>query len=340
MTEKTAVISSRDYQIHLKSITDICDSSRLSLVHMYWHIGGRITEIAGMESGSGYGTALIDNLSKDLTQRYGRGYSKTNLKSMRNFYRTYKKNQLSPEIEWSSYVLLMGIKNPRTRAELEKRIIEKSLTTNLLKFELAKIRLAESMSQNMETPGLILTRGKLYTYRLAENRGTGTGMESITIDCGFNIHRIIKPGKTLLTGSVPFIESRKMRNKYSIMEAPHVNSDDIYTYIAAVEKIIDGDTIIALIDCGFSTTIRMRLRLRGINAPETDTKDGVRARNFIVKALEHTPLIGVKTYKADKYSRYLADIFYLPGETSPHKIISKGIFLNQQLLDNGLAIKA
>jgi len=47
-----------------------------------------------------------------------------------------------------------------------------------------------------------------------------------------------------------------------------------------------------------------------------------------------------KTYRADKYSPYLADIFYLPGETSSQKIISKGFFLNQQLIDNDLAIKA
>jgi len=47
-----------------------------------------------------------------------------------------------------------------------------------------------------------------------------------------------------------------------------------------------------------------------------------------------------KTYRADKYSPYLADIFYLSGEIRPQKIISEGFFLNQQLLDNGLAIKA
>ena len=52
---------------------------------------------------------------------------------------------------------------------------------------------------------------------------------------------------------------------------------------------------------------------------------------------EPLPVIGVKTYKPDKYSRYIDKIFYLPGETSPHKVIEEGIFLNQQLFDNGLA---
>ena len=84
----------------------------------------------------------------------------------------------------------------------------------------------------------------------------------------------------------------------------------------------------------------MRLRLKGIDAPEIDTKEGIESRAFIEKALKNSPVIGIKTYRADKYSRYLADVFYLPGEKNPQTIISEGIFLNQQLIDNGLAIKA
>lgn len=340
MTQKPAEINSRDYQLHLKSITDICDSSRLNIVQMYWHIGGRITEIADKESGSIYGSAIIENLSKDLTQRYGRGFSKTNLKSMRLFNRTYKEKQLSPAIEWSSYVLLLSIKNPRTREKLEKRIIEESLTCISLKLEITKLSMAEAISENKGAAELNLTRGKLYTYRLAHNPEFSSGRENLTIDCGFSITRTIKLKKNLLPLPGTIIKSDKRANTYSISEAPHVSQEEIYTYIAAVERIIDGDTILALIDCGFSTTIRMRLRLRGINAPEIDTKEGAEARDFAVKALEHTPVIGVKTYKTDKYARYLADIFYLPGEKDPQRIISEGIFLNQQLLDNGLAIKA
>jgi endonuclease YncB( thermonuclease family) len=84
----------------------------------------------------------------------------------------------------------------------------------------------------------------------------------------------------------------------------------------------------------------MRLRLKGIDAPEIHTTEGIRARTFIEKVLKNSPVVGIKTYKPDKYSRYPADIFYLPGETSPHKIIQEGICLNQQLIDNGPAIKA
>ena len=45
----------------------------------------------------------------------------------------------------------------------------------------------------------------------------------------------------------------------------------------------------------------------------------------------------IQTHKYDKYTRYLADVFYLPGSTNPKVIIKQGIHLNQQLLDKGLA---
>ena len=338
MTQKKSEINSPDYQVHLKSIIDICDSSRLTLVQMNWHIGERITEIS--ETENRYGSAVIENLSRDLSQRYGKGYSKTNLKNMRTFFREYKKKELSHKIEWSSYVLLLTVKNRTERGILEKRIIDESLTYHTLRHELARISMAEAMSQKIKAPELILTRGKLYTYREAKNILSPAPNGSIAIDCGFNIARKIKLKNNIRLEPGIILKSKKRGNNYSVTEAPNVSSDQIYTYIGAVERIIDGDTILAVIDCGFSTSLRMRLRLRGINAPEIDTPDGVKARDFIVKSLKYTQVIGIKTYKADKYSRYLADIFYLPGETDPHKIIEEGIFLNQQLLDKGLAIKA
>ena len=45
----------------------------------------------------------------------------------------------------------------------------------------------------------------------------------------------------------------------------------------------------------------------------------------------------LRTYSYDKYARYLADIFYLPGVSSYERICSDGLYLNQELLDKGLA---
>ena len=48
--------------------------------------------------------------------------------------------------------------------------------------------------------------------------------------------------------------------------------------------------------------------------------------------------IVIKTYKDDKYKRMLVDVFYKEGEKDPAKVAAQGIYLNQELLDNRLAV--
>ena len=47
----------------------------------------------------------------------------------------------------------------------------------------------------------------------------------------------------------------------------------MYQYKAKLIKVVDGDTVDALIDCGFSTFKKERIRLHGINTPECRTRD-------------------------------------------------------------------
>ena len=49
--------------------------------------------------------------------------------------------------------------------------------------------------------------------------------------------------------------------------------NDKYLYEAELIRVVDGDTIDAWIDLGFNITVRRRIRLWGINAPETRTLD-------------------------------------------------------------------
>jgi len=52
-----------------------------------------------------------------------------------------------------------------------------------------------------------------------------------------------------------------------------------------------------------------------------------------------TPRVVVRTYKAEKFGRYLVDLWYLPGETDREEILNRGKLLNQVLLDTGHAEK-
>jgi endonuclease YncB( thermonuclease family) len=99
----------------------------------------------------------------------------------------------------------------------------------------------------------------------------------------------------------------------------------------------DGDGFNAIVDLGFSVSIRMPLRLRGIDAPELksgDFKSQAKAsKAWLAAALEGKRLT-IRTFKEhgsgelDKYGRILAEVF-VDGEL---------VSLNQQLIDNRLAV--
>src|SRR5262245_57091567 len=63
----------------------------------YWEIGRRIVEFEqGGEEQAVYGEVLVNRLAADLTQRFGRGFSKSNLYQMRSFYLAYRELGQTP----------------------------------------------------------------------------------------------------------------------------------------------------------------------------------------------------------------------------------------------------
>ncbi|RME29339.1 MAG: hypothetical protein D6806_01585 [Deltaproteobacteria bacterium] len=63
------------------------------------------------------------------------------------------------------------------------------------------------------------------------------------------------------------------------------------------------------------------------------------AKEFVAGVLEGIDTVVVKTYKTDTYALYTADLFYHPLLEAKEDIFTRGHFLNQQLLDRGLARK-
>ena len=90
----------------------------------------------------------------------------------------------------------------------------------------------------------------------------------------------------------------------------------MYTYNAKVERVVDGDTIDALIDLGFYTFKRMRIRLFDIDAWESRTKDlvekekGLAAKDRLIELLEaNDNKFILKSKGTGKYGRCLGEIF-------------------------------
>ncbi len=114
-------------------------------------------------------------------------------------------------------------------------------------------------------------------------------------------------------------------------------SEPTYLYKAKVEKVVDGDTLLLKIDLGFAVFKEQRIRLSSIDAPEKETPQGKEACEFVLDALAQVPFVMVKTNKVDIYGRYVGDVFYSVGETDKNKIFLQGKYLNQELLNRGLA---
>ena len=107
-------------------------------------------------------------------------------------------------------------------------------------------------------------------------------------------------------------------------------------YVRKVEAVVDGDTIDVLIDLGFDILFASRVRLAGIDTPESRTKDlaekalGLEAKEYLKKALKDAKSVVIKTEKMDsseKYGRILGWV-YVDGNT---------VSLNDMIINDGYA---
>ena len=94
----------------------------------------------------------------------------------------------------------------------------------------------------------------------------------------------------------------------------------MYEYkLKSVDHIVDGDTFDATVDLGFNVYHKVRIRLQGINTPESRTRDlvekaaGLKAKARITELLENDNLV-LQTRKKGKYGRWLGLVFYDDAE--------------------------
>ncbi len=83
------------------------------LVQTYWHIGKHIVEFEqGGNEKSEYGSSVLDRLSKDLTLEYGKGFSRSNLFLIRQFFLKFQKIQtVSGQLSWSHFCEILKADN-------------------------------------------------------------------------------------------------------------------------------------------------------------------------------------------------------------------------------------
>jgi len=106
------------------------------LVDIYWNTGRYIVEFEqNGQNRAAYGSRLLENLSKDLSLRHGKGFSLSNVKRMRQFYVAYPISaELPHQLSWTHWVELLKIDDPLERSfYLHQATYENWSTTELIR---------------------------------------------------------------------------------------------------------------------------------------------------------------------------------------------------------------
>tara|TARA_B100001287_G_C22249659_1_gene329820 strand:- start:5 stop:373 length:369 start_codon:yes stop_codon:yes gene_type:complete len=113
---------------------------------------------------------------------------------------------------------------------------------------------------------------------------------------------------------------------------------NLYNYRAKLDRVVDGDTVDALVDLGFDTWKKVRIRMMGINAPESRTRDkeekkkGKAATKYLQNLLKsHNSVFILKSHGVGKFGRCLGEILF---EDASWKLSA-----NQMMINEGHAVE-
>lgn len=107
-------------------------------------------------------------------------------------------------------------------------------------------------------------------------------------------------------------------------------------YVRDVKKVVDGDTLDVVIDLGFNILFEQRVRMAGIDTPESRTRDkfekslGIESKEYLKKHLKDAKSVVIKTEKmnsSEKYGRILGWV-YINGDT---------VSINDMMINDGYA---
>lgn len=111
--------------------------------------------------------------------------------------------------------------------------------------------------------------------------------------------------------------------------------NNLYTYKATVNRVVDGDTAELIIDLGFTVQWKSNCRFYGVNTPELNSKDAELkqkakdAKLYVATQLPTGTQVLIVSRELDKYGRPLVDIYYGTDYTQ---------HINKELVDKQLAV--
>jgi endonuclease YncB( thermonuclease family) len=314
--------------------TEIAEGQKIiqqTQAEKYWKIGQVISEyvLSGKDRAK-YGEHIFEKISGDLN---------VHIKTLRqsvDFFRKFPIGNARSQLPWTHFRELLSLPDPIHRQALMNKARREGLTSREFKELVKKKKIV--ISTDGPIPQLKVVRGKLYHYRIDEWTPLGKEPRKC-IDCGFDVSYNPPVGQLAKFSANQIIKTLKNDKAYRLQESAKSVLLDIYTFQAKVLRVIDGDTLLTDVDLGLMVYKEHKLRLRRIDTPEIDTPEGKKADAFVKERIGQCAFVVIKTYKDDKYGRYLVGVFYSLCEQDPAKVAAQGTFLNQELLDNRLAVK-
>jgi len=299
-------------------------------VEAYWHIGDALQIHFRGNSRAEYGQQVVRNLSNDI------GLSESQLWDILLFRRSLPILSTSRELSWSHIREVLRVATREQRLFYLRAADEGTWTIRQLREAIKADAYGRHADQPLavqpdEDPGQDQTLrarfGELDTYKMVP--GGDPASDEPFLDLGFGV--TCRARNLGTAGAEPDqIVTITQASGNTLTFAPRPLRTRRYTYPAWIQRVIDGDTLISIVDLGFDHQTRpQRFRLRGIDCPELATLAGRTTKAFVQEALSQVGFVVLTTHATDAYGRYLADIRYLPGEPSPQVVRRRGRYLSR-----------
>ncbi len=306
-------------------------------VHTYWETGRLINEhILLHDDRADYGAKVFTKLETDLK------VSKRVLYQCAQFARLFPiVNGRSP-LAWAHYRVLCQVEDGAQRKLLAAEAVKNAWTAAQLEERIRPLNLAALGSSadppaSAAPPKLLAPQRGTPGLHLIVERTAG----DLAIDLGFKLYQPLSETRQSRFAKGDIV---RLAADGSVRRADDATKADLFTYAAALRRVVDGDTLVVALEVAPGIFLEQKLRLRGLDCPELSTPEGKTAKRFVDTLVAQTTAVVINTTKPDKYDRYLADVFLQTDPDSVSQLSSLNsqlpeIFLNNTLLENAQAVR-
>ena len=165
-------------EILISARNKVYQTANFAMVEAYWNIGKSIIEEQGGNEKAEYGTGLLKELSKQMTQDFGKGFTVANFKNMRQFYITFPNGYaLRSELSWTHYRLLMRVENENAREFYMQEAVKSQWSTRQLERQINSFFYESDLEQALIThlQKFLLELGRGFSFVARQKRITFDG---------------------------------------------------------------------------------------------------------------------------------------------------------------------